>query len=160
YKSVDRKANPVAATLPEDAKVKRRFPENPLDTLPPLSPHPPDFLPTKRLTHERLASLGVLDNQFLLPEERRLAVHVLALNADAIAFDPEERGTFRDDYISPAVIPLVEHEPWARKSFPIPPGIRDEVHRQIDEKIRLGLLEPSDSSYRTQWFCVAKKNGK
>ncbi|KAF9030016.1 DNA/RNA polymerase, partial [Hymenopellis radicata] len=46
------------------------------------------------------------------------------------------------------------------KSFPIPPGIREEVHRQVEEKVRLGLWEPSDSSYRTQWFCVAKKDGK
>ncbi|KAF8989265.1 hypothetical protein BDZ89DRAFT_917704, partial [Hymenopellis radicata] len=107
--------------LPEDAKIKRRFPEDPLATLPPLSPIPLNFVPTPRLTQERLESLGILNNTFLTPEERKLAVTVLMLNADAIAFTPEERGTIRSDYISPAIIPLIKHEPWARKSFPIPP---------------------------------------
>ena len=30
----------------------------------------------------------------------------------------------------------------------------------LKEKIRAGVYEPSESSYRSRWFCVAKKNGK
>lgn len=56
YKSVDKKANPVPGILSEDAKVKRRFPEDPLATLPLLSPFPSDFSPSARLSEERLAS--------------------------------------------------------------------------------------------------------
>ncbi|KAF9016012.1 hypothetical protein BDZ89DRAFT_962282, partial [Hymenopellis radicata] len=127
YKSVAKKANPVPGILPEHAKIKRHFPEDPLATLPPLSPVPVEFVPSERLTTERLKSLGILENTFLSPYERQIAINVLMNNADAIAFTPEERGTIRDDYISPAIIPLVEHVPWVRKSLPIPPGIREEV---------------------------------
>ncbi len=82
------------------------------------------------------------------------------LNAKTISFTSEEMGILRDDYFSPVIFPLVEHIPWARKSIPIPPGIREEVIKLVEENVRLGLWEPSDSSYRTQWFCVAKKDGK
>ncbi len=109
-----------------------------------------------RLTQERLESLGILNNTFLTPEERKLAITVLMLNSDAIVFTAEERGTIRSNYISPAIILLIEHEPWSHKSFPIPPGIRPEVHHQVEETVRLGLWEPLDSSYGTQCFCVAK----
>ena len=54
YKPVDRKHRPVPATFPEDACVTQQFPEDPLLSLKPLSTHPPDFIPSLKLTHERL----------------------------------------------------------------------------------------------------------
>ncbi|KAF8889393.1 hypothetical protein BD779DRAFT_1469895 [Infundibulicybe gibba] len=42
---VANKVRPVATTMPEDARIHRRFPEDPLLSLPELSPHPPDFTP-------------------------------------------------------------------------------------------------------------------
>lgn len=45
YKKVDRKVKPVPAVYPEDAKVDRRFPEDPLATLPQLPVRPPKFQP-------------------------------------------------------------------------------------------------------------------
>ncbi|OBZ73903.1 hypothetical protein A0H81_06079 [Grifola frondosa] len=44
--------------------------------------------------------------------------------------------------------------------IPIPPGIFDEVCRIIRKKIEAGVYEPSNSSYRSRWFCVLKKDGK
>ena len=66
---------------------------------------------------------------------------------------------FRDDYPLPVVIPTIEHVPWVHRQPPIPPGIRDEVLKLIQKKIDSGVYEPSNSSYQSKWFCVAKKNG-
>jgi len=46
YKRVDRKVKPVPGIFPEDARVIRQFPEDPLLSLPYLSPNPPTFKPT------------------------------------------------------------------------------------------------------------------
>ena len=45
YKRVDRKVKPVPAVFPEEARVTRQFPEDPLKSLPELTPCPPDFKP-------------------------------------------------------------------------------------------------------------------
>ncbi|KIJ31640.1 hypothetical protein M422DRAFT_185688, partial [Sphaerobolus stellatus SS14] len=70
YKSVQQKVRPVS--YPEDAHVTRQFPEDPLLTLPHLSPNPPDFVPTERLTEERLKVLRINEEGFLQPEEVKL----------------------------------------------------------------------------------------
>lgn len=159
YKPVDRRVKPVSGTFPEDARVERRFPCNPLDTLPPLSPIPPDFIPTERLTQERLDSLNLNPDNFLSSEEVKLFTHILHLNHLTLAFEEGHRGTFRQDYFTPYIIPVVEHEPWEFKNIPIPPGIKEKVIDLLKDMIAAGVYEPSQSSYRSRWFCVMKKNG-
>lgn len=80
-------------------------------------------------------------------------------NEKALAWDESEKGRFRDDYFSPVKIPVQEHVLWSRKLLPIPPGICEKVIKLIQQKIELGVYEPSYSSYRHQWFMVAKKDG-
>ena len=46
----DQRVHPVPATFPEEARVTRQFPEDPLLSLSSLSTHPPEFIPTKK-TH-------------------------------------------------------------------------------------------------------------
>ncbi len=46
------------------------------------------------------------------------------------------------------------------QNIPIPPGIYDKVVRILKEKISIGVYERSNSSYRTKWFCILKKDGK
>jgi hypothetical protein len=41
-------------------------------TVTPLPLTPPDFAPGERLTEERMKALGVLENEFLTEEERKL----------------------------------------------------------------------------------------
>jgi hypothetical protein len=53
----------------------------------------------------------------------------------------------------------VDHKPWVLRNTPIPPGIYDEVCRVIRRKLAAGVYEPSNSSYRSRWFCVVKKDG-
>ncbi len=97
---------------------------------------------------------------YLWPEEEKLFTHIFFLNQHALAFQETDRGTLRDDYFSPYIIPTVEHEPWVEKNIPIPPGIKAEVIKLLQEKIDAGVYEPSSSIISLKWFCVLKKNGK
>ena len=45
YKRVDKKVHPVSGTFPEEARVRRTIPEDPLLTLSPLPTKPPEFSP-------------------------------------------------------------------------------------------------------------------
>ena len=47
YKKVANQVKPVTTTMPQHARIIRRFPEDPLLTSPLLSPHPPEFIPGK-----------------------------------------------------------------------------------------------------------------
>jgi hypothetical protein len=50
--------------------------------------------------------------------------------------------------------------PWVECNIPILPGIYEEVCGMLKKKIEAGVYEPSNSSYRSQWFCVTKKDRK
>ena len=121
---------------------------------------PPSFTPGEQLTQEALDSISINGEGFLWPEEEKLFAHILKLNEEALAFEESQRGTFREDYFTPYIIPVIPHEPWEFANIPIPPGIKEKVIMLLKEKIMAGVYEPSQSSYRSWWFCVVKKNGK
>ncbi|KAG2050220.1 hypothetical protein BDR06DRAFT_892089, partial [Suillus hirtellus] len=159
YKKVANKVKPVTTTMPAHMRIICKIPEDPLLSLPFLSPVPPPFTPGTHLTQERMDELGIFCNEFLWPEERKLAAHVLTNNEFALAWDEMEKGHFHNDYFPPIVIPTIEHIPWTHRQSPIPPGIKDEVIKLIKSKIASGVYEASNSSYQSCWFCVTKKNG-
>jgi hypothetical protein len=159
YKKAAKKVHPVAASLPEDFRIVRRRPEDPLLTLLPLPTKPPYFIPGLRLTQERLNTMNINRYKFLWPEEEHLAQHVLKTNEHALAWTEAERGHFHDDYLAPVKIPTIAHTPWIHKNIPIPTGIMDKVIDLFKQKVAAGVYEPSDASYRSHWFCVKKKNG-
>ena len=159
YKKVANKVRPVPASLPEDFRNVRCFPEDPLLTLPSLPTSPPDFVPGLRLTEERLAALDLNGSDFLWPEELKLLQHILLLNESGLAWTEDEKGRFHDDYFTPVKIPTIEHVPWIHKNIPIPYGILDDVIQIFKDKLAAGVYEPSDTSYRSRFFCVKKKNG-
>ena len=128
YKKVSRHVVPVSTTMPEHARPIRRFPEDPLKSLPALSAAiPASFQHTAKLTPERIQALRILDSTFLWEEEKRLVLHVLQLNERTLAWDETEKGQFREDYFAPVIIPVVDHPAFTERSIPIPPGIVDEV---------------------------------
>jgi len=139
YKPVDRKVRPISGITPEQAKVSRHFPSDPLEHLPSLPSHPPDFSPTTRFTPERMEGLAIEKNQDLTSEEQKLLKFVLVTNEQSIAFDEDERGTFRQDYFSDYIIPCMDHEPWEEKNIPIPPGFRKEILKLLQEKLENGV---------------------
>jgi len=160
YKRVGKKVKPVATSFPEDCHVRRSIPKDPLLTLPPLPYHPSEFVPTPRMTKERMDILDVNGQGFLWPEEERLFKQIMLLNKEAIAFEDAERGTFKESYFSPYIVPTVPHTPWEYHNIPIAPGLREKVMEVLRLKIDAGVYERSSSSYRSQWFVVLKKNGK
>jgi hypothetical protein len=99
----------------------------------------------------------VFKNQFLWPEEQKLAALVLKNNELALAWDESEKGHFRDDYFPPVIIPTIEHVPWVHRQPPIPPGIKEEVIKLIKSKIASGVYEPSNSSYQSRWFASQRR---
>ena len=159
YKKVKDKVRPVCKLIPEHQKTRRHFPEDPLTNLPPLPFHPPEFIPSSKITAERMADLGIDNHDELWPEERRLLQHVLLVNQRSIAFDEDERGTFRQDYFSDYIIPTVDHEPWIEKNIPLHQGNRDELINLLKEKIKAGVYERAQTPYRSKWFYVKKKDG-
>jgi hypothetical protein len=160
YKRVDKKVHPVSTTFPQDCIVTRTIPEDPLLTLPFLTTNPPEFIPSEKITEERLKDLEINITGFLWPEEEKLFKHIMLVNEHTIAFEDKERGTLKESYFSPYIVPTVAHTPWEYKNIPIPPGLLHKVIEVLKLKIEAGVYEPSQSSYRSRWFCVLKKNGK
>ena len=161
YKPVAQKVKPLHADLPDKYRIIREIKGDPLENMPKLNPRPPDFKPTGRYTQERKDAMDkVHKGDFLWPEERKLVHHVIMEQEKAFAWDDSERGSFRTDFFPPVKMPVVEHTPWVYKNIPIPAGIYDEVCKIVQKKLEAGVYEPSNASYRSRWFTVAKKDGK
>ncbi|KII82701.1 hypothetical protein PLICRDRAFT_79792, partial [Plicaturopsis crispa FD-325 SS-3] len=111
--------------------------------LPELTPTPPEFTPTQKLSADRMKQLQVNFNGFLWPEEEKLFMQVLRLNEAALAFTDQDRGTLSEEYFSPYIMPTVPHKAWVCKNIPIPPGIREQVIEVLKQKINAGVYEPS-----------------
>jgi len=67
--------------------------------------------------------------------------------------------TFRRDYSSPLSSPQSSTYPGQTK-YSYTTRIYNEVIKISKEKIKIGVYERSNSSYRSKWFCVLKKDGK
>ncbi|KAF8590753.1 hypothetical protein K439DRAFT_1328732, partial [Ramaria rubella] len=147
---------PVPTTLPEDLHVKCRFPEDPLLSLTKLPTLPIQNF-GERLMRERWEALRIGEGVFLTEEEVKLVFTVLKNNEEGLAWTEEEKGRFREEYFEPVIIPTIKHEPWAEQNYPIPPGLFEQVVKIMKDKIASGVFEPSSSSYRSKWFCMAKK---
>lgn len=160
YKKVANRTKPVATTLPEKFRIVRRIPSDPLAELPILPTQPPEFTPGTRYTLERKEIMPVNHDRFLWPEEEKLVHYIIKIHETAFAWTETEKGKFSDEYFDPVVIPTIEHIPWVLRNIPIPPGIFNKVVEVIKNKIASGIYEPSNSSYRSRWFCVVKKDGK
>ncbi|KZS99419.1 uncharacterized protein LAESUDRAFT_765550, partial [Laetiporus sulphureus 93-53] len=161
YKPVALKTRPVIASVPEQFRIVRRIVGDPLRHLPELPERPGPFFPTGRYTKERMEALDVAHQPgFLWPEERALMHAFMCLHNQAFAWSDSERGRFKSEYFPPIDFPVVPHQPWVQRNIPIPPGIYKEVCAIIKKKLDAGVYEPSNSSYRSRWFCVVKKDGK
>lgn len=160
YKKVANRIKPVSTTLPENFRIVRRIPSDPLETLPTLPTRPPNFTPGLRYTLECKTAMNVNPNGFLWPDEEKLVHHLIKTQEMGLAWTEEEKGKFSSEYFDPITIPTIEHIPWAIRNIPIPPGLFNRVVDIIKAKIAAGVYEPSSSSYRSRWFCVLKKDGK
>lgn len=161
YKKVADKVKPVLGSLDEKFRIVREIKGDPLADLPKLPTNPKDFVPTGRYTEERKRAMDKLhQGPFLWSEERKLLHEFMSIHNTAFAWDDTERGSFKPEYFPPVVIPTVAHVPWVLKNRPVPPGLYDRICALIRDKIDAGVYEPSNSSYRSRWFCVLKKDGE
>ena len=103
---------------------------------------------------------GVNPTGFLTDEEEKLMHHLIHVHEDSFTWTEEEKGKFSNDYFDPVVILMVKHMPWVLKNILILPGKYNEIIRIIKDKITSGVYELSNSSYRSRWFCVYKKDRK
>src|SRR5271154_3672104 len=88
YKPVAIKTRPVIGELPAGFRIKREIRGDPLEEMPKLSTNPPDFEPTGRYTSKRKEKIDkVQKEEFLLPEERKLAHHFMMLQNQGFAWD-------------------------------------------------------------------------
>jgi hypothetical protein len=78
----------------------------------------------------------------------------------AFTWNKNECGSFRPNFFPSIKFPIIPHTPWVKPNIPILPGIYEEVCGMLKKKIEAGVYEPSNSSYRSQWFCITKKDGK
>ena len=159
YKKVTNRTYPVRGTLPEEFRIVRRAPPDPLADLLVLPTIPPTFEPGKRYTQERRDAYEANKYGFLMPEEEKLVHHLIRVQEDALAWEETEKGRLKDEYFDPILFPTQEHIPWVIRNLPIPPGLYNRVVELIRAKIAAGVYEDSNSSYRSRWFCVPKKDG-
>jgi hypothetical protein len=160
YKPAAKRVHPIPTTLPEQYRIRRRPIPDPLAGLPTLPTNPPIFVPGARYTQERKDATNLNKTGFLWPEEEKLAHETIRLQEDTFAWEETEKGHFSDEYFDPIIFPVTEHTPWQFKNIPIPPGKRDEIIRIVRDKMAAGVYEDSNSSYRSRWFAVLKKDGK
>ena len=161
YKPVAKKVKSVVTQSPEKFRVVREIKGDPLEHMPVLNPIPPPFTPKGRYTEERKAIIDTAHPEgFLWPAERDLMHHFMAEQNEGFAWSDAERGHFRTDFFPAVEFPVIPHTPWIQRNIPIPPGIYEDVCALVRKKIEAGVYEPSNSSYRSRWFVVAKKDGK
>ena len=80
YKPVARKVNPIKTDYPVNVNAPMRYPEFSRDPFTvPFTANPPDFVAGSRLTLERASALNFVEEGDLLPEEKKLLLHVLKL---------------------------------------------------------------------------------
>jgi len=161
YKTVDKKVrlgpsymlNPTGQTfLPVIIPL---LPPLPLDP-----PHLASFLPTKRLTKDRLSKiLSSVPKDFLQSREIDLLVFVLREQELALAFEDSECGTFTDKYFPDYEIPVIEHIPWVQVPIRVPKAIEEMVHQMLLEQKAAGKYEYSTASYCSRIFAVGKLKG-
>jgi hypothetical protein len=159
YKPADKKVHTMPATLPEEYRIHCNIIGDPLESMPKLFPHPPNFVPTGCYTQECMEAMDqAYEGNFLLPEERKLLHHLMMEQNKAFAWDETEKGHFKEVYFPPIKIPIIKHTPWQLKNMPIPPGIYAQVIEAMRKKIASGVYKPLNSSYQSRWFTVAKKD--
>jgi len=160
YKPVAKKIRPVATELPEHYCIVRNIKGDPLRDLPTLPTRPAEFKPEGRYTFDHMKIIERAHPEgFLWPEERKLMHQFMRIHQDGFAWSDDERGHFREEFFPPIEMLTISHKPWVVKNLPIPPGIYDQICKEIKRKIDAGVFEPSNSSYQSRWFGVAKKDG-
>ena len=152
YKTVAKKVKPIALPLPSDSMEKMdRASRQPYLREPKNIGH--------TFTPESLEELKIGCESFLTQEEEKCFKEMLSKHGKAFAFQPHEIGCVDPSIVAPMVIFTVPHVPWNLRPIPVPKAHLPKLIELLNEKIRMGILEPSCAPYSNRWFTVPKKNG-
>jgi hypothetical protein len=130
--------------------------------MPKLNLNPPSiFTPTNRYILKQWDWINKNHpGEFLWPAEKNLMHNFIKSHDSGFAWTKGERGSFLTDLFLLINIPVIPHTPWVEWNFPIPPRIYEEVCVIVQKEITAGIYEQLNSSYRSWWFCILKKDGK
>jgi hypothetical protein len=125
-----------------------------------ITTHHHPYPPTATPSSDEISSTINHPGSLLWPVERDLMHNFILAHDSGFTWSEEERGSFRTDFFPPVYFPVIPHTPWVERNFPIPPGIYEDICAIVQKKLAAGIYELSNSSYRSRWFCVLKKDGK
>jgi len=161
YTPVHLKRKPVPVSVP----LLKHEPYKPIPfpEIPCFPTHPPaisEFTYTEKLTEPRVETiLNNMDREFLSKEEQDLLFWVLTENQDAIAFDDNDCGRFKQEYFPDYIMETVPHIPWQLPPIRIHNAIKDEVTHMLKDQLHSGNISYLTSSYRSRMFVVVKPKG-
>jgi hypothetical protein len=114
---------------------------------------------TIRIDQERLATMHIGAPGFLTVEEIQLCEKVLLANDKAFSFELSEIGLIKDSIIPPYEIRTVPLEAHSLKPYPIAKSLFEPVKDMIRGKLKMKMLEPTQSVYSNRWFVIRKSQG-
>ena len=111
----------------------------------------------KRSKREKIMNMNLGDTCMDLEEQQQFK-EMLVRNADTIAFNMEELGHCE---WTPMKIKVPEDaSPCVTRPYTYSPQKMDIIDDQIKELLKLGIIEPSTSAWRSPLVVVQKKDGK
>ncbi|MBW0497798.1 hypothetical protein O181_037513 [Austropuccinia psidii MF-1] len=116
YKSGLKIGRPVNDFMPQGLNrplERTELSRNPYET--PLSPNPPLFIETLKVTEETISMINFGPSGWLSEEEKKLLNCVILLRQKAIESCEEERGVLKYLYGKLYRIPVIPHEQWQKK---------------------------------------------
>jgi hypothetical protein len=159
YRKAEDRIQPIATQLPEEFRIICNIIGDPLENMPVLLTHPPDFVPSLQYMKERYEKLQLNPDGFLWPEGGKLAHHLVREQQECLSWIEEEKGEFQQDFFPPVYIPTAPHTSWIYKNILILPGLHNELVKIICDKMVSGMYELSNAAYCSRWFCVIKQDG-
>ncbi|MCO5610557.1 hypothetical protein L7F22_064796 [Adiantum nelumboides] len=140
YKTIAKKVKPVATPLPEESnEVIEEASRQPMLRDPKNIGH--------KFTEETLKQLKIDEDGFLTNEEVKCIEEMLMKHGKDFAFEPSEIGCVDPNVVSPMIIFTVPHMPWSLQFIPVPKAHLPTLIDLLNEKIRMGILEPSCVPY-------------
>jgi hypothetical protein len=95
YRKAEDRIQPIAMQLPEEFRIICNIIGDPLENMPVLPMHPPNFVPGLQYTQEQYEKLQLNPNSFLWPEEEKLTHHLIKEQEECLPWIEEEKGEFQ-----------------------------------------------------------------
>ena len=117
----------------------------------------PKFTPIAkgaRLTPERLGKMIIGDG--MTEQEKEVLTEMLYNREAVLAWDFTEMGKVKKEVAPPQKIRTVDHKAWQVPGFQIPKALTSTVIDMLQERLKMGVIEPCHGPYRNPWYLVKK----